>query len=164
MTFKVDGVRRAIDRRAPFVFAWSAKRAKPGKHVLEVIATSVDGRVARRRIPIVVAAPPRRPKPVPVAALRILGQSVTDGQVVSGLVIWRVAVGGKAQRVEFLVDGSARGTDVAPPYTLGWDASAEQPGPHRLTARATDATGKSVEVSATVMVPAPPESAGSAAP
>jgi hypothetical protein len=164
MTFKVDGVRRAIDRRAPFIFAWSAKRAKPGKHVLEVIATSVDGRVARRRIPIVVAAPPRRPKPVPVAALRILGQSVTDGQVVSGLVIWRVAVGGKAQRVEFLVDGSARGTDVAPPYTLGWDASAEQPGPHRLTARAIDATGKSIEVSVTVTVPAPPESAGSAAP
>jgi hypothetical protein len=166
MTFRVDGVRRAVDRRAPFVFAWSARRARPGKHVLEVVATSVDGRVARRRIPLVVAAPPRkaRPKAPPAATLRILGQSLTDGQEVNGLVVWRVDVGGKAERVEFLVDGALSGADVAAPYTLGWNASAEQPGPHRLTARAIGANGKAVEAAVTVTVPAPPESAGSAAP
>ena len=34
MTFLVDGHRRAVDRRPPFLFAWNAARAKPGKHVL----------------------------------------------------------------------------------------------------------------------------------
>ena len=34
MVFRVDGKRRAVDRRPPFLFSWSAKRAKPGKHVL----------------------------------------------------------------------------------------------------------------------------------
>jgi hypothetical protein len=166
VTFKVDGARRAVDRRAPFVFAWSAKRAKPGKHVLEVVATSVDGRVARRRIPIVVAAPPRKPKPTapPLATLRILDQSLTDGQELSNLVVWRVNVGGKAKRVEFFVDDALRGADVAAPYTLGWNASAEQPGPHRLTARAIGAGGKAVEASVTVTVPEPPATAGSAGP
>ena len=55
MTFFVDGHRRAVDRRPPFLFAWNAARAKPGKHVLQVVATSVDGRIAKRRIPLVAA-------------------------------------------------------------------------------------------------------------
>jgi hypothetical protein len=152
MTLRVDGRRHAADRRAPFIFSWNTKRAKPGKHVLEVIARAVDGRVARRRIPIVIAAPPRRPKPAP---LRILAQSIGEGQELAGLVIWRVELGGKAQRVEFLVDGEIHGTDVAAPYTLGLDAAAEQPGTHRLTARAVGANGKVVEATVSVTVPAP---------
>ena len=55
VVFRVDGRRREVDSRAPFLFAWSAKRAKPGKHVLQVVATSVDGRDARLRIPLVVS-------------------------------------------------------------------------------------------------------------
>ena len=43
----------------PFLFSWSTRRAKPGKHVLQVVATSIDGRVATRRIPLVVQAPPK---------------------------------------------------------------------------------------------------------
>jgi hypothetical protein len=97
----------------------------------------------------------------PPPVLAIAGQSPADGQEVSGLVIWRVDVQGRAARVEFLVDGVVRGTDVASPYTLGWDTSAETPGPHRLTARAIGA--KTVEKTVTVTV-APPPSGGSAGP
>jgi N-acetylmuramoyl-L-alanine amidase-like protein/Big-like domain-containing protein len=154
MTFRIDGLRRAVDRRAPFFFSWNAKRAKPGKHVLEVVATSVDGRVARRRIPIVVAAAPRKPKPLPVPALEILGQSVTDGEEVTGFVVWRVDVGGKAARVEFLVDGVLRGTDLQRPFTLGWDTAAEAAGVHRLEARAF-AANRTVAAPLTVTVAAP---------
>jgi N-acetylmuramoyl-L-alanine amidase/Bacterial Ig domain len=160
MVFTVDGKRRSVDRRAPFLFSWSTKGAKPGKHVLVVVATSVDGRTATRRIPLVVQAPPRpkpkppsRPKPVPLA---VTGMSVADGQDVTGLVVWRVDVRGRAERVEFLVDGVLRGTDVAAPYTLGWNAGAEPAGPHRLTARAVGA--KTVEATVTVT------SAGTSAP
>ena len=165
MVFTVDGKRRAVDRRPPFLFTWSTARAKPGRHVLEVVATSTDGRTATRRIPLVVPAPPTpKPKPKPPAppALAIVGQNLADGQEVTGLVVWRVDTKGRPERVEFLVDGVRRGADVAAPFTFGWDASAEAPGTHRLTARAVGA--KTVERSVTVRVPAPPENAGSAGP
>ena len=169
MTLYVDGKRRAVDRTAPFWFTWTAKRAKPGRHVLLVVAESVDGRVARQRIPVVVPSPakPRpkpvepAPKPVPPPALAIAGQSLAEGQEVAGFTIWRVDVKGRSARVEFMVDGVLRGTDLAAPYTLGWDATAETPGPHRLTARAVGATA--VEKTVTVTVKAP-EDAGSAGP
>jgi hypothetical protein len=161
MVFSLDGRRRLVDRRPPFLFSWSTARAKPGRHLLQIEALSVDGRVARRRIPVVVAAPKPRPKPVVPPPLAILRQSVEDGQEVTGLVVWRVDVRGRGARVEFLVDGAVRGTDVAAPYTFGWDTAAETVGPHRLTARAIGAT--TVERAVSVRV-APPETAGSATP
>lgn len=162
MVFSVDGKRRAVDRRPPFLFTWSTRRARPGRHVLEVVATSIDGRTATRRIPLVVPAPPKpkpapRPKPVTLA---LRGMSVADGQELTGLVIWRVDVRGRAERVQFLVDGVVRGTDVAAPYTLGLDADAEEPGPHRLTARAVGANGKVAEATVTATVPPRPAGTG----
>ena len=168
MTFRVDGRRRAVDRRAPFRFTWNPARAKAGRHVLEVVAVSVDGRKATRRIPVVVPqrAPkpkpqPKPPKPPAAPVLRIVSQSVSEGQTATGLVVWRVEAVAAA-RVEFLVDGVVRGTDVAAPYTLGWNASAEPPGPHRLTARALGKSGEAVEASVTVTVPS--ETSGTGAP
>jgi hypothetical protein len=178
VVFRLDGRRRGVDRKPPFVYSWQSKRGREGRHVLEVVAYAVDGRVASRRIPVVVAnRPPARPQPKPrppapkppaprptppPPTLRIVSQSVRDGQSASGLVVWRVDALAAA-RVEFLVDGLVRGTDVAAPYTLGWNAAAETPGPHRLTARAVGKDGKAVERTVTVTV-APPETSGSGAP
>ena len=162
MVFSVDGKRRLVDRRPPFLFTWSTARAKPGRHVLDVVATSVDGRTVSRRIPVVVAAPEKpkpAPKPKPVA-LALTRMSVSDGQEARGLVLWRVETRGRVERVEFLVDGVIRGSDVAAPYTLGWNADAETPGPHRLTARAAGADGKVVQATVTVTVPAAPSGTG----
>jgi len=169
MVFTVDGKRRAVDRRPPFLFSWGTRRARPGRHVLEVVATSIDGRTATRRIPLVVAAPkpqprpkpepPPKPEPKPVT-LALTGMSVDEGQQLTGLVVWRVDVRGRAERVEFLVDGVIRGTDVAAPYTFGLNAAAEQPGEHRLTARAIGAGGKAAEETVTVMVPPPSAGTG----
>ena len=75
-------------------------------------------------------------------------------------MLWRVDVRGRAARVEFLVDGVVRGTDVAAPYTLGWNAAAEPAGAHRLTARAS--AGKRATVDRQVTGTA--TSAGSATP
>jgi len=150
MTFLVDGRRRAVDRRAPFLFAWNATRAKSGKHVLMVVAASVDGRVAKRRIPVVRPRPVLKPKPPVSPPLRILGQTVEDGQQVSGFVLWRVDIAGKPLRVEFLVDGVLRGADVAAPYTFGWNSDVEAPGTHRLTARGVGK--KTIEATAAVTI------------
>jgi len=169
MTFTVDGRRIAVDRRAPFVFTWRPLSTRPGKRVLEIVAKSVDGRTASFRIPVVVPQPARpKPKPTPpkpvAPVLRVVSQSFADGQTATGLVVWRVTATAAAS-VEFVVDGVVRGADVAGPYTFGWNASEESPGPHRLTARAVGRDGKVVEASVTVTVPAPPpETAGSATP
>jgi hypothetical protein len=165
VVFRVDGQRREVDSRPPFLFAWGAKRARPGKHVLQVLAASVDGREARLRIPLVVShpkpKPKRKPKPAPVPVLRIVRQSVVEGETVSGLVLWKVESTGRPERVEFLVDGEIRGSDVAAPYTLGWNTSGEATGPHKLTARASG-KGRSVETTVTVTVQSGP--AGTATP
>ena len=155
IVFRVDGRRREVDSRAPFLFAWSAKRAKPGRHVLQVLATSVDGRSARLRIPVVVSRPkPKatpKPVPTPMPTIEIAAQSLAEGQRVTGLVLWRVDVRGKAARVEFWIDGKLRGTDVQRPFTLGWDTAAEAPGEHRLEARAFG-TGRGAKARLTVTV------------
>ena len=88
MNFTVDGRTRAVDRRALPLRVGHA-RAKPGRHVLRVVATSVDGRTAVRRIPVVVHRPrPKqapKPKPVPKPVpLAIVGQSVQEGQGSAG--------------------------------------------------------------------------------
>ena len=151
MTFLVDGRRRSVDRQSPFVFSWNAARAKAGKHVLEVVATSVDGRAAKRRIPLVAAKQVVvKQKPPVTPPLAILSQSVSYGQEVTGLVLWRVEVAGKPTRVEFVIDGVIRGADVAAPYTFGWQTDAEAPGMHRLTARAVGK--KTVEATAAVSI------------
>lgn len=153
VSLRVDGKRLFLDRRAPYVFHWNARRAAPGRHVLVLTARSIDGRVTHRRIPV-VTGPAARKRP----ALAIAGQSVSDGQVLSGLVVWRAEVSGQARRVEFLVDGVVRGADVAAPYTFGWNADAETAGPHVLTARATGAKGSKAQASVTVTA-APPDTA-----
>ena len=149
VALRVDGRRLFLDRRAPYVFRWDARKATPGRHVLLLTARSVDGRVTKRRIPLVTGRPVKR------AVLAIAGQSVADGQVVSGFAVWRVEVKGKAAQVEFLVDGAVRGTDVAAPYTFGWNADAETAGPHVLTARATNAAGRKAQASVTATAAAP---------
>ena len=155
IVFRVDGHKREVDSRAPFLFAWSAKRAKPGKHVLQVVATSVDGRDARLRIPVVVSRPkpkPKpKPKPVPKPTFEVAAQSLSDGQQVTGLVLWRVDVTGPATRVEFWIDGTLRGTDLQRPFTLGWDTASEAPGEHSIEARAFGA-GRTATAPLTVVV------------
>jgi hypothetical protein len=155
VVFRVDGRRQEVDSRAPFLFAWGAKRAKPGKHVLQVVATSFDGREAHLRIPLVVSHPKPRPKPKPTPAptptLEIADQTLADGQQVTGLALWRVDVTGRATRVEFWIDGKLRGTDLQRPFTLGWDTGTETPGEHNLEARAFGA-GRSVKTPLTVNV------------
>src|SRR4029079_2210418 len=107
MVFTVDGRTRTVDRRPPFLFSWGTARAKPGRHVLLVAATSVDGRTAVRRIPVVVYRPKPKPKPAPKpkpVALAILGQSVEDGQDATGLLVWLVHDRRRAPRVGVRVD------------------------------------------------------------
>lgn len=156
---RVDGDRLASDGRPPYRFRWDSRRRRDGRHVLTFAGTSVDGREARARLVVVVSnRPPRRvrptPKPKPPAppTLRIAGITPGGGTTVSGLVVWRAFVEGRPDRVEFWLDGTLRGTDVAPPFTLGWDSAAASPGVHRLLVKAIPASGRIVQRATQVTV------------
>ena len=153
VALRVDGGPARVDRRAPFAFRWDSRRGRDGSHALTLVARAVDGRVATRRIVVVAANRPATAKPKPAprpAAFRITSQSPADGRRVSGFVVWRAEVAGPVGKVEFRIDGVLRGTDVQRPFTLGWDTTAEAPGPHRLLVRAIAPDGRRTERSATV--------------
>ena len=147
---RIDGDRLRVDRRAPYVFRWDSRRRRDGRHVLSIRATSVDGRVATRRVPVVAS---NRPRPAPTRPVtpRIAATSLADGATVSGFVVWRAQVTG-AVRVEFRVDGRLLGTDVRRPFTVGWDTTTEAPGPHALSITAIGGSGRTTQRSLTVVV------------
>jgi len=90
--------------------------------------------------------PPPRPVDVTIPGLEL-------GEHVSGLVSW-VAEATNAARVDFIVDGTERGSVDSPPYVWAWDTSLERSGRHVLTARAVAADGRSAIASVVVVSPA----------
>jgi len=143
----VDGRLLAVDRKAPFRIPWNTRKLKDGLHTLDLRTRAVDGRTAHRRIRVRVANRPPLPMP------QVVGQTLTDGQTVQGLVDWKVFVKRPVLRVEFTVDGAVVGTSTAAPYGIAWDASGAAPGPHSLVAKVV-AKGGTVEVPVSVVVAA----------
>jgi N-acetyl-anhydromuramyl-L-alanine amidase AmpD len=163
----VDGKVVSRDRKAPYRLSWNTHRAGDGKHTVTVAAEAVDGRVAKRKLVVVVAnrrpvakpkpkpkpKPAPAPKPVPIA---VTSQSLADGQTVQGTVIWQVQTTGPVARVEFVVDDGVRGSATSAPWSYSWDTAAEAPGQHTVVVRAVAADGRVAEARATVTVSAPP--------
>jgi N-acetyl-anhydromuramyl-L-alanine amidase AmpD len=148
----LDGRQIDHDTAPPYVFKWDTQRAKDGPHTLTLAGRARDGRIVRSRLQVVVANGA-------LAAAKIVASSLADGQTVSGLQHWLVETSGAVGRVEFLVDGAVRSTAAAAPYAWDWDASAEAPGAHQLTARAVGADGAVMEQR--FMVTVAPPTAGS---
>jgi hypothetical protein len=108
---------------------------------------AADGRVAKRRLPLVVAnrvaakpkpKPPPKPKPSPrpLPAPQVTAQNLADGQTVSGVVDWRAHTIGPVAHVEFVVDGTVIASATTEPWATTWDTSTVAPGPHTLEVRA----------------------------
>jgi hypothetical protein len=60
----VDGRLWSRDKRTPYALRWDTRRVHDGRHWLTIAAVSVDGRIARRRIAVVVSNHVA-PKPAP---------------------------------------------------------------------------------------------------
>lgn len=151
----VDGRRLSRDERRPFSLRWDTRQTVDGRHTVELIARASDGRLAHRKLQVVVAnhqsKPKPNPKPTPAPPAAILSQSMVDGQSVQGTVDWQVQAR-NAVRVEFLVDGAVRASATAEPYAYAWDTTAETAGEHLLLARAVARDGRSVEAAVKVTV------------
>jgi hypothetical protein len=129
-----------------------------GLHRVSLVATSVDRRLAKRGVPVVVSNHVQKPRPKPKprsAPPQITSANVADGQTVSGVLDWRAHTIGPVARVEFSVDGVVVARQTREPWSTTWDTSGATPGPHRLEVDAYTRDGQKAARVATVTV-APP--------
>ena len=158
----VDGKIISRDLRAPYALRWNSRRVHDGKHVVTLAAVASDGRVAKRKLPLVVAnkvVPKKKPKPAPKKpapaplppAPQVTAQNLADGQTVTGLVDWRAHTIGAVARVEFVVDGTVLATETAEPWATTWDTTNATPGAHKLEVRAFTNDGRQAVLSITVL-------------
>jgi N-acetyl-anhydromuramyl-L-alanine amidase AmpD len=141
----VDGRAVSRDRTAPYTMRWNSRRVHDGRHWLTLAAVAADGRVARRRLPLVVANHPRpkkKPAPKHLPAPQVTAANLADGQTVSGVVDWRAHTIGPVARVQFVVDGTVIATETAEPWATSWDSQAAAPGVHTLEVRAFTKDGR----------------------
>jgi N-acetyl-anhydromuramyl-L-alanine amidase AmpD len=136
---------------APHGFTWDTSAVENGTHRVELQAEALDGRRARAEIPVVVL----NGEPSPELAAHVDWQSLLPWQTVAGPVVWEALASGTVKQVEFWIDGRLRSVDLNAPYVFGpddgvWDASAEEPGAHRLTVKAVGAHGHASEQTVTV--------------
>jgi N-acetylmuramoyl-L-alanine amidase len=164
----VDGKPRSRDRSAPFTLRWNSKRVADGRHRITLAAVALDGRVVKRRLPLVVSNRPRRtrvvarpkPRPAPLPAAQVVSQTVVDGSTVGGVVDWRAHTTGAIARLQFVVDGTVISTASREPWSTAWDTAAVAPGRHVLAIRALAKDGRvaaSATLSVTVEQPQPPD-------
>jgi hypothetical protein len=150
--FLVDGDLRASVTEPPFTYGWDTALEPAGRHVLTVRAVGVDRRSA---IATVVVRSDTPAPPPPLVSL----QEPIPGAVVSGVVeLQPVLSGGPVARVELWIDGVVEQTSEAEPWTLTWDTSLVEPGPHTLAVRAVGPLGRATAaiVPLTVAGSAPP--------
>jgi N-acetyl-anhydromuramyl-L-alanine amidase AmpD len=130
----LDGKQIDHDTSAPYEFKWDTRRTKDGSHMLTLAGRARDGRVIRSRVHVVVVNGTAQPA-------KIVGDSLVDGQTVSGQQHWLVATSGSVTRVEFSVDGLPQVSVTRAPFAYDWDAGSAAPGTHVLTVRAFGVEG-----------------------
>jgi N-acetyl-anhydromuramyl-L-alanine amidase AmpD len=156
----VDGKIVSRDRKAPYTLWWSTRRVRDGRHWVTLAAVATDGRVAKRRLPLVVLnhpvvkkkapAPKPKPKPKPLPPPQVTAQNIADGSTVTGLVDWRAHTIGPVAKVEFVVDGTVIATSSREPWATTWDTASVAPGPHTLEVRAYTKDGRRGVLAVTV--------------
>jgi N-acetyl-anhydromuramyl-L-alanine amidase AmpD len=148
----VDGRVVSRDRSAPYTVRWNSRKVRDGRHWLTLAAVANDGRVAKRRLPLVVKNKPlahkAKPKPrKPLPEPRVTAQNLADGQIVSGIVDWRAHTVGPVAKVEFVVDGGVIATLKTEPWATSWDTTTAATGVHTLEVRAFTKDGRNAVLS-----------------
>jgi N-acetyl-anhydromuramyl-L-alanine amidase AmpD len=162
----IDGRVMSRDRIAPFTLRWDSRKVHDGRHWMTLAAVASDGRVAKRRLPLVVVnhplpkkkplpKPKPKPKPKPLPPPEVTAQNLADGQTVSGVVDWRAHTIGPVARVEFAVDGAVIASATTEPWATTWDSATVAPGAHTLEVRAYTKDGRRAVLTITVTSAAP---------
>lgn len=132
--FLVDGRKLWTDRTWPFSFrahrGWDSTTVANGRHMLVIRAYGRRGFRSRKSVPIRVANPP--------LALTLSG----TGAGVHGVATIGIQVSERVKRVALYVDGRTVSRDGSAPYSLVWDTTAEQEGPHDVIVYARGRNGR----------------------
>jgi len=148
----VDGRVVSRDRSAPYTVRWNSRKVHDGRHWVTLAAVAIDGRIAKRRLPLVVEnhplvkkkrpQPAAKPAPKPLPPPQVTAQNLADGSTVTGVVDWRAHTIGPVARVEFVVDGVVISSSTAGPWEASWDTASVAAGPHQLEVRAYTKDGR----------------------
>ena len=142
----IDGHVVSRDRTAPYTLWWNSRKVHDGRHWVTLAAVAADGRVAERKLPLVVLNHPvvkkKAPAPKPLPPPQVTAENIADGSSLTGLVDWRAHTIGPVARVEFVVDGTVIASSTREPWETTWDTATVTPGPHRLEVRAYTKDGR----------------------
>lgn len=144
--FLVDGRVLHSDRTAPYAFGrdgtWDTTRLPNGFHVLNLRVVAKGGKTAGSTLRVRVENTPFQ-----------VQSALASGSQLKGVVDWQAnPLGGKADRVEFLVDGRLRHTEREAPFVFEWDTRKDTSGAHTLAIRAVDEEGRVATVQLAVVV------------
>ena len=144
--FKVDGKPVGTeDTKSPYSVSWNTNTATNGSHTLTAVARDAAGNTSTSNVTVTVdnAAPTVSfTAPANVSGTVTLGATATDNAGGSGVA-----------GVQFKLDGIDLGAeDKDAPYSVSWNTTTANNGPHTLTTRARDAAGNITEKSVSVTV------------
>jgi hypothetical protein len=132
--FRVNDSLVASDSSAPFETNVDTTRFADGTHRFAAKAVATDGTSADAVASVAVANG--------VRTSFAIGQSLVQGQTLSGVVSWSAQPSGAAVRkVEFLVDGAKVATKPQAPYELSYDTGKLADGTHGFGVTAYGADG-----------------------
>ncbi len=180
VVFSIDGKRRWVETRAPYVFAGDGhkldtRKLQNGRHELTLTAYA-KGRVTASAARVFVVRNSRSARGLARLAepSAIDNTTPADGSVVSGTIRWAVTTTGSVRRVEFAIDGRTRDTDTSAPYVYdggSLDTTKLANGRHTLTATVTFGSGSRsaskvgiVVANAVLTPPSPSPGSGSSTP
>ena len=159
--FLIDGVVKWTEKLSPYYFNGDGSKLDTttlvnGSHTLSVNAYSTDGHSATVSSSVTVsnssAPPPPPPPPLTVTS------NLANGATLSGPVTWTGSTSGSTvSKVDFMVDGAVKSTDLTAPYQYNGDGGALDTttlanGSHTLAEKATATDGRTATTSSTVTV------------
>lgn len=150
VTFRVDGTNiTSEDTTSPYSISWDSTTVTNGSHTLTALARDTSGNTTLSAGVAVTVDNADAIKPT------VSMTAPPDGSTASGTAVTVSATASDnigVVGVQFQIDGTPLGAeDLTSPYSILWDSTATQDGPHTLSAIARDAANNT-ETSVSIAV------------
>lgn len=145
--FLVDGVSVGVDEEDPYAIAWDSRSVGNGPHTISARAIDSSG-LAREAELVNVTSSNDFDAPAVVMETPMSGAFV--GGVVS--IVGSASDASGVQSIDVSVDGTVLQTVGSTTFSLTWDSTSANDGPHVFEVRAIDTVGNVETISVTVVV------------
>lgn len=139
----MNGVAVATNSAAPAMFSWDTTKYANGNYLLQGCAYDAAGNSSTSASITVAVNNPPPPPPPDTSAPTVQITSPTSSATVSGLTTVNVAASDNVgvSRVEWYLNGVAKGTNMSAPAVFSWDTTRYPNASYTLEARAYDVAG-----------------------